>query len=725
MTTYNTGNPLGSTDVLDRYDNSENLDNLVNGPEVAYDDRLGVSRKSWRGFETDFNTFLAASGFETPVLTYNDGFPLQVDRPTQLLERASDPGTLYSIKLPSAFPVILSGTWAADEPLLVIRTDNDLRQDLANGSPSLVDGAVVGVVHPLASSIRRSVTETLADYVSILNWIDPAEHAAIRDRTTTFDCGPAIRTAVAAVPVGTSIYFPYGLYLAGKALPGDAEVVSINKAGVRFVGEGTIRRAENNTGYFLRIAANDVTLEGLEIDGNRGATGIPDSPGFGSTIRSVGFVRGSVLRCRVINSAGQAIGVGAGCDYWRVEGNYFENFFSTAIQFAAEKTDVVGCNFNLILGNYIKGDLPVSARFCNGIFLTTSATTETHDTHFCDFNVVANNIIEDVPDTGIESGYKCRYTLIEGNTVRRSFNADILVRDNRHSIVDANIIAKRTGHASSFRHGIYVDGLSITGDAAPITNAYCVVTNNNIQGAEQSGISLIAAERSIVSGNMVLGVATNNGSTGINIKSGYSNVFGNTCQDFQFLFRFSLESQRALSNQIVLARCFDNIGINGANGIMLDATTAMALNDCEVYGNRFTNVSSGTISQSGAPTFFNTRVYNNIDRSNPHKGMPSQPTTTAVIQSPGGIQRLNAGAQFGTVAAFDRYVAGIVSIKMGNEVALFKTEGDGTITAISESTNIGVAAGTKLYRLEALTGSFVVKRYDAAVTYASFQASLL
>jgi hypothetical protein len=49
MTTYNTGNPLGSVDVRDLYDNAENLDNFSNGPLDEYADRLGVTRQSLQG----------------------------------------------------------------------------------------------------------------------------------------------------------------------------------------------------------------------------------------------------------------------------------------------------------------------------------------------------------------------------------------------------------------------------------------------------------------------------------------------------------------------------------------------------------------------------------------------------------------------------------------------------------------------------------------------------
>ena len=44
MTTYNTGNPLGSTDPRDLYDNAENLDKAVNSTSETFTDRLGVAR---------------------------------------------------------------------------------------------------------------------------------------------------------------------------------------------------------------------------------------------------------------------------------------------------------------------------------------------------------------------------------------------------------------------------------------------------------------------------------------------------------------------------------------------------------------------------------------------------------------------------------------------------------------------------------------------------------
>lgn len=49
MTTYNTGNPIGSTDPRDLYDNAENFDTAINSQTSTYVDRKGVTRKTlWK-----------------------------------------------------------------------------------------------------------------------------------------------------------------------------------------------------------------------------------------------------------------------------------------------------------------------------------------------------------------------------------------------------------------------------------------------------------------------------------------------------------------------------------------------------------------------------------------------------------------------------------------------------------------------------------------------------
>lgn len=157
--TYDTSNePLGSTAVKVLYNNASNLDDAVNSEADTWVDRppFGRIRRTWRGMENAFDQFLTNTAFELPPLVYVDGSPLQVDRATQLIERS---GLLYSVKLPATFPVTLSGTWAADEPLLTVRNDQSLRQELAD--PSLGASLVALLNGGTLADINKIVTPAM------------------------------------------------------------------------------------------------------------------------------------------------------------------------------------------------------------------------------------------------------------------------------------------------------------------------------------------------------------------------------------------------------------------------------------------------------------------------------------------------------------------------------------------------------------------------------------
>lgn len=202
--TYDTSNePLGSPAVKVLYNNASNLDDAVNSDADTWIDRppFGRVRRTWRGMENAFDHFmeesedkfaalLQRSGFELPPLVYVDGSPLQVDRSSQVIERS---GNLYSVKLPSSFPVNLSGNWAADEPLLVLRTDQAIRSDLAAPTGS----TLVGVVLPDTSS------GTVQEYFDFLR-IAALPFSTVADLAAAY-VGPqtlAVRT-VAAVAGGS------------------------------------------------------------------------------------------------------------------------------------------------------------------------------------------------------------------------------------------------------------------------------------------------------------------------------------------------------------------------------------------------------------------------------------------------------------------------------------------------------------------------------------------
>lgn len=141
MTTYNTGNPVPSGDARDRFDNSQTLDEVVSGQADTSLTRLGTTLQTLKGMNNTFNQWLANSSFETAHLTYVVGQPLTVSRSTQLIDYN---GSVYRVKLPAAFPLNLTGTWASDSEKLVDVGDQSLRQALAASGPNLVSPTVVG-----------------------------------------------------------------------------------------------------------------------------------------------------------------------------------------------------------------------------------------------------------------------------------------------------------------------------------------------------------------------------------------------------------------------------------------------------------------------------------------------------------------------------------------------------------------------------------------------------
>lgn len=147
---YNTGNPLGSTDPRDLYDNSENLDYLVNGEQESYDDRLGNARKSWAGIEEDFQAFLSDSGYvgtgtDGAIQDYASGIEL-----TSYNQIIRDNGEFWRLSASEDLPYTTDGSGIPEGGAFVSVGDATLRQDLAappltGQGAALVNGAIIYV----------------------------------------------------------------------------------------------------------------------------------------------------------------------------------------------------------------------------------------------------------------------------------------------------------------------------------------------------------------------------------------------------------------------------------------------------------------------------------------------------------------------------------------------------------------------------------------------------
>lgn len=217
--TYNTGNPLGSTDPRDLYDNASNFDEGMNANSPAFTDRLGVLRKSWSGMEAEFDAaqagrqaefdaFLVASGY---VSLGNYAAGLNFTAYNQYMARD---GFFYR-PAPSTVPFTTTGTWVGgDEDLFVLMPEDAvLRQDLASTDPAKGAALVawarqdplaqVEKVSQALDVLPRSIWE-FASAVTVKP--DPNDPA-------TWDWYPAfvaVRTYFDAN--GGTLYIPFGEY---------------------------------------------------------------------------------------------------------------------------------------------------------------------------------------------------------------------------------------------------------------------------------------------------------------------------------------------------------------------------------------------------------------------------------------------------------------------------------------------------------------------------------
>ncbi|WCX04411.1 right-handed parallel beta-helix repeat-containing protein [Pseudomonas aeruginosa] len=388
---YNTMNPVepnGSSDFRDAHDNTGNLDLAMNGTALAWTDRLGRSKKSWVGIEDQVNTFLARSGFELPPLQYVDGTPLVVDSPAKLIERG---GNLYSVKLPASFPIELSGTWSADEPLLVFRNDQSLRQELAEQDGGTLVGwkrtqlsASIDTIQQLADSIPIRVWE-FASLVSdkpsadpsSWNWT-PAFQAMVDTAESYMQSSGARRITCYAGP-GTflidSIVWRSGvhMYFGGAELKAHPDSIdgnslinaSLKLSDIGFYGPGIVNGDKDIFGpehrqHGIHCVAKRVKVKDLYIEniGSSSVFSLGDGVIFRPTIPEGDFQCEDceVSGCTFSNIERQCITVESGFNI-RILSNGFYNSTYSAVDIENAGYTMGDVDGVLFQGNYVDGCL--------------------------------------------------------------------------------------------------------------------------------------------------------------------------------------------------------------------------------------------------------------------------------------------------------------------------------------------------------------------------------
>lgn len=322
MTTYNTGNPVGSTDARDLYDNSQALDELVNG-SGTYSNRLGVQRRTLAKLEADFDTQLADA--ESDLNVYRSeaaasaaeafGY-LQAYRATSYGALAEDPivdplgnppteGDEYfstSAKLLKRW----NGTnWQASD----ISTANlasptgDMLIGTAPGPggrwstlrgfiSTLLSGfgaSVLGYKSSGTGAVDTTVKQVLDETVSVFRFMTPEQIADAKSMNPTMDLTTAFATGVAVLRQrgGGSLIVPHARYLLNGAAGADgikngillpftggsdtrATAISIN---LIFEDRDTTLVAGSNDMIMIRCSTSYSEISSFQIDEN-GKTGV-------------------------------------------------------------------------------------------------------------------------------------------------------------------------------------------------------------------------------------------------------------------------------------------------------------------------------------------------------------------------------------------------------------------------------------------------------------------
>lgn len=178
--TYNTGNPIGSTDARDRSDNSENLDLAVNSFSQTFVDRLGVTRDTLEGIYQKSAYYRAG--------TFDAGYTLTNNRQTlaygniEYSWSGAFPKVVAAGSTPETTGGIGAGAW-------VDRTDVTLRGELSGESGSNLSGFVREVLSSKADNVAKMLSTTA---LSPWEYADLITSKPSPTDPTTWDWFPAL-----------------------------------------------------------------------------------------------------------------------------------------------------------------------------------------------------------------------------------------------------------------------------------------------------------------------------------------------------------------------------------------------------------------------------------------------------------------------------------------------------------------------------------------------------
>lgn len=245
MTTYNTGNPVPSADARDRYDNSQTLDEVVNGDSASYTTRTGKQVISLGGMNSRFNnaqearesefnlsqeenqeafqSFLDGTGWSS-IGAYGAG--VVITSHTQTVDYLGQPYALKpSIPASLTTPYVTTGVWATEGVKFKLVGDNSLRQDLADSADPAKGLGLTGRMrwNDLWSSVGagKITGQSILDSMPVNLW-EFAYLVTVKptaSNPSTWDWTPAIQAGInKSNLLRKRLYCPAGDYLVTSTL---------------------------------------------------------------------------------------------------------------------------------------------------------------------------------------------------------------------------------------------------------------------------------------------------------------------------------------------------------------------------------------------------------------------------------------------------------------------------------------------------------------------------
>ncbi|NBA95498.1 hypothetical protein [Pseudomonas sp. R5(2019)] len=236
---YNTGNPIGSTNPKDLFDNAKCFDSFANGPGPTYKDRLGVDRKSIPGMIAEFDQSQVARTQQFDHLLESTGYSLVGEyAPGLLIERFNQyvmkDGQPYRLSSLATVPYTTTGNWATESDAFVLLGDDVLRQDLANPDKS---SALVVFMPAGVGAIGGTLLRKVRERVSVLDFMSQAMISDTQTDSPALDHLPAFLLARAhAMNTGAKLIVPAGNYRWAGSTTFE---VDLGKFG--FEGEGDVK----------------------------------------------------------------------------------------------------------------------------------------------------------------------------------------------------------------------------------------------------------------------------------------------------------------------------------------------------------------------------------------------------------------------------------------------------------------------------------------------------